>query len=269
MPTVKIDIDGVLVTEKPTFERSLAQPIDGAKKTLKELKALGYTIILETARGWAEYAMTVDQLMRYNFEYDLLLMGKPIADVTIDDRAIKFENWDQVRLDLLGKDDAYSLYNVRQATRSFLLTRRRSLVAVEIAPMKQDEMPFPECYVEPARYCEYHIAVGPGEGVKDFFDVWSYDPQPDTIIAVNVLEHMERVWEFPEHCKRVLKGHGIVQVLVPYNLRFHGPAPDLWRFTDTGLKHLMKGFECRDLRTYGPANKPYAIGAEFIIGKGQ
>ena len=86
---VVIDIDGFLLEEKSTFERALAKPLAGASELTKDLNENGYIIILWTARGWAEYAMTIEQLNNYNIRYDQLLMGKPAALVFADDRSVK------------------------------------------------------------------------------------------------------------------------------------------------------------------------------------
>ena len=41
--------------------------------------------------------MTVDWLKRYGIKYHQLIMGKPIGDIWIDDRAFQFEdNWDVI-----------------------------------------------------------------------------------------------------------------------------------------------------------------------------
>jgi len=37
--------------------------------------------------------MSKDWLDRHGFCYDQILMGKPVADVFIDDRAQRFEGW--------------------------------------------------------------------------------------------------------------------------------------------------------------------------------
>lgn len=87
--TIVIDIDGFLLEEKPTFERSLAKPLDGAIKLTRDLIKQGYFIILWTARGWAEYHMTANQLAQYGICYHSILMGKPAALVFADDRSVK------------------------------------------------------------------------------------------------------------------------------------------------------------------------------------
>jgi len=100
---IVIDIDGTICEEKPTFEKCLAKIKPGAKEFIKKLKLDGNFIILYTARSWSEYNMTKDWLSKNNISYDLLMCGKPTYDIWIDDRAIKFLNWDSLKTDLLGE----------------------------------------------------------------------------------------------------------------------------------------------------------------------
>lgn len=88
-----VDIDGVICTEEKTFERPLARPIDGAQEAIAALRKAGHTVVLYTGRGWPEYRATKAWLDQHGFEYDGIQMGKPIADIWIDDRAIRFTNW--------------------------------------------------------------------------------------------------------------------------------------------------------------------------------
>ena len=91
--TIMIDLDGVLATEERTFDRPCAKPLAGARAALQRIHDAGHTIIIYTARGWAEYLYTKEWLDQNGFVYDGLHMGKPIGDVWIDDRAIRHENW--------------------------------------------------------------------------------------------------------------------------------------------------------------------------------
>lgn len=93
--SIMVDLDGVVSTEERVFDRPLAKPIDGAREALQGLKDAGHTIVIYTARGWAEYNVTKHWLDRHGMAYDALLMGKPIAHVWIDDRAIPFRDWKQ------------------------------------------------------------------------------------------------------------------------------------------------------------------------------
>jgi uncharacterized HAD superfamily protein len=92
--TMLIDIDGTICTEEATFERPLAKPLAGARERLNRWYQEGHTIILWTARGWEQYRVTVKWLEEHGFRFHQLLMGKPIVDVFIDDRAYRFEGWD-------------------------------------------------------------------------------------------------------------------------------------------------------------------------------
>ena len=101
--SIMVDLDGVISTEERVFDRPLAQAIPGARAALTQLKQAGHTIVIYTARGWAEYNVTKDWLDRNEMPYDAIHMGKPIANVWIDDRAIHFKDWPQT-LDELRED---------------------------------------------------------------------------------------------------------------------------------------------------------------------
>lgn len=55
----------------------------------------GHVVVLWTARGWDEYKMTERWLSDHGFRYTQLLMGKPIGNLVIDDRAKRFVGWDR------------------------------------------------------------------------------------------------------------------------------------------------------------------------------
>ena len=91
-----IDIDGTICTEEKTYSRSLAKTLPGAIESVNKLYNDGHTIILYSARTWMEFEMTTDWLLKNGFKYHQLVLGKPIGDVWIDDRAMKFTNWDEI-----------------------------------------------------------------------------------------------------------------------------------------------------------------------------
>ncbi len=93
--TIMVDLDGVVCTEETTFERPLAQPIAGAKEALAQMRAAGHTVVIYTARGWAELKATKKWLDDHGMQYDAIHMGKPIAHIWIDDRAIQFTSWEE------------------------------------------------------------------------------------------------------------------------------------------------------------------------------
>ena len=88
-----IDIDGTICTEERAFERPLATPLPGAVEAIRMLKENDNTIIFWTGRGWEQYKVTKFWLDEHGFVYDQLLMGKPIVNYFIDDRARQFLSW--------------------------------------------------------------------------------------------------------------------------------------------------------------------------------
>lgn len=98
-----IDLDGTICTEEKTYSRSLAKPKEGAAENIGRLFEEGHIIIIYSARTWMEYEMTVEWLSKNNIKYHQLIMGKPIGDLWIDDRAISFENWENTMLKIQQK----------------------------------------------------------------------------------------------------------------------------------------------------------------------
>ncbi len=90
---VFVDMDGTICTELPPAQRPQAQPIEGALEAVNGMVAAGHTIVIWTGRGWHEYVQTKKWLDDHGFKYAQLLMGKPIANVIIDDRARQFVGW--------------------------------------------------------------------------------------------------------------------------------------------------------------------------------
>jgi hypothetical protein len=92
---ILIDIDGTICTEESPFDRPLARPLPGAVERVNSLKQAGHVVILWTGRGWDQYKITKHWLDEQGFLYDQILMGKPIANLIIDDRARQFVGWDK------------------------------------------------------------------------------------------------------------------------------------------------------------------------------
>lgn len=91
-----VDLDGTICTEERTNSRPMAKPIEKAICSINKLYDGGDTIIIYSARSWQEYEMTTNWLKDHSVKYHQLILGKPIGNVWIDDRAIRFDNWDNV-----------------------------------------------------------------------------------------------------------------------------------------------------------------------------
>ena len=94
--TVCFDLDGTLCTNTyGAYDE--AEPFPWAIERLNALAAAGHRIVVFTARGtatgidWAE--TTRGQLDRWGVRYDALQLGKPSADVYVDDRAVHTTAW--------------------------------------------------------------------------------------------------------------------------------------------------------------------------------
>jgi hypothetical protein len=268
-----VDLDGVLCTEERTFERPLAQPLAGSADAVRQLRAQGHTIVVYTARSWGEYRMTSDWLTRHGFEYDGLVMGKPVADVWVDDRAVRFEGWPATlqTLQRLAGERAGSAGARYPADEAVLRENRRVIFeflhwlaaqdlpepVVEVGPMVDGRgdpnsvlYRFPEYYVDTRalfvargrRYASLDIdpAVRP-DIVGDVADLERLVEAGTvgTLIMLSVLEHLPRVWEIPGKAARALRPGGWLCLQTPWNLRFHGPRPDCWRISDDGYHALF------------------------------
>lgn len=93
MSRIAIDIDGTVLTEEMEVNRGKAVPITGAIESINYLYEAGHTIIIYTARTYRELETTVEQLNKYNLKYHHLVVGKPVADVFVDDRAVAMTGW--------------------------------------------------------------------------------------------------------------------------------------------------------------------------------
>jgi len=90
------DIDGTLCTKTDgAYEE--AEPLPDRIAVVNSLHAAGHTIKLFTARGsttginWRD--VTERQLKEWSIRYHELIMGKPEADIFIDDKAFNSDQW--------------------------------------------------------------------------------------------------------------------------------------------------------------------------------
>lgn len=108
------------MTEQKTFcfdiDCTLCEPVEnvGEYRTVKPKKDMikfvndlfnnGHTIYLYTGRHTIQVVVTREWLKKYNVQYHHLFLGKPVADVYIDDLAIRYTNLDDVKKELKALD---------------------------------------------------------------------------------------------------------------------------------------------------------------------
>jgi capsule biosynthesis phosphatase len=113
---IVIDLDGTICPIKNENENySDLEPMPGSVERIQEFKRNGHYIIIMTARNMATQQanlgkvlknigkITLDWLDKYNIPYDEIHFGKPNAHLYIDDRALRFQNWQTIDNDLLDQ----------------------------------------------------------------------------------------------------------------------------------------------------------------------
>ncbi|MBC8110947.1 MAG: capsular biosynthesis protein [Verrucomicrobia bacterium] len=111
---IVIDLDGTICPIRQSHENYAdLLVLPGAVEKIKMLKAAGHYIIIQTARNMGTQQsnlgkvmknigkITLEWLEKNDIEYDEIYFGKPNADIYIDDRAFRFENWQQISTESL------------------------------------------------------------------------------------------------------------------------------------------------------------------------
>jgi SAM-dependent methyltransferase len=93
----------------------------------------------------------------------------------------------------------------------------------------------------------------------------------DCIFCTEVLEHTVQPFDAVAELRRLLRPGGHLILTVPFNLRIHGPLPDCWRFTEHGLRALLRNFTDLELEAVETPDRPlmpihYTVVAERPIG---
>ena len=105
-----LDLDGTInYTKTVDEEYKDVIPTKDVVETIQKLKADGHYIIISTARNMAHFSnnvgkitafqvpVIIEWLNRYEIPFDELFVQKPLADVYIDDKALKFkDNWKEI-----------------------------------------------------------------------------------------------------------------------------------------------------------------------------
>ena len=106
---IVIDLDGTICEIKvPGQSYEDVLPLPGAAAKIAEMRAQGHYVIIQTARNMATCEsnlgkvmkniglVTLEWLQKNSIEYDEIYFGKPNAHVYIDDRAFRYEGWEQI-----------------------------------------------------------------------------------------------------------------------------------------------------------------------------
>ena len=114
---IAVDLDGVILEyDKWKGIDHFGEPIPGAKESLQKLRNLGFKIIIYTTRvnkintkksfTQRDIIKLIEQkLKEYNIPFDEISTEKPLAKYYIDDRAIRFTNWEEVMDFIVGSEE--------------------------------------------------------------------------------------------------------------------------------------------------------------------
>lgn len=108
--TICIDFDGVIADYSKGFQGAdvFGDPLPGAAAAITKLKLDGWKVIIFTTRkatvGLENYlrfnGIPFDEINSNSDQPEGSNPGKPIADVYLDDRAVRFEDWQQAPADI-------------------------------------------------------------------------------------------------------------------------------------------------------------------------
>lgn len=108
--TLAIDFDEVIQSRKTAKQGAVfGQPIPGALEALADFIDAGCRVVIHScvAHTPAGYQAIEQWLEDHDADYHDITAVKPVADVYLDDKAIRFTDWDSATADinrLLGLD---------------------------------------------------------------------------------------------------------------------------------------------------------------------
>jgi len=92
-----IDIDGTICTKVPVGEYDKADPLPGAVEAMNHLREAGFRIFFYSSRHFIHWDVTTKWLRDNGFEYEGLILNKPLGMYYIDDKAIRFGgDWKEI-----------------------------------------------------------------------------------------------------------------------------------------------------------------------------
>lgn len=237
------DIDGTLCTNTHG-EYETAQPIPEMVAEINALHEEGHRILLFTARGtttgidWRE--LTAAQLDAWGVRYDELILGKPQADVYVDDRGVSTDEWKSRRV---SGDGASGSALGRGAYLDLTYSEERAPrgdYPALLARLLLDRV-----YRAPGRLLD--LGCGRGDALDAFadlgFETWGVDVSPrvrdlaprhrvevadvereslpvsagtfDAVFSKSVVEHMHRPMALLDAAFAALRPGGVAVVMTP------------------------------------------------------
>jgi SAM-dependent methyltransferase len=73
----------------------------------------------------------------------------------------------------------------------------------------------------------------------------------DAVFCSGVLEHVDDCHAAVRECRRILRPDGVFMVGVPFQQRLHRAPQDFWRFTEYGVRYLLRAFAAVEVVALG------------------
>ncbi len=116
-----------------------------------------------------------------------------------------------------------------------------------------------------SEHCEYTASdCFEHENIDVVCDIYALDQafesaSFDTILCLEVLEHLQKPQQAVDQIYSLLKPGGTLLLTTPFNYPIHTTeyTDDYWRFTASGLKQLLKAFSSTDIIPTGHPRFPY------------
>ena len=145
---------------------------------------------------------------------------------------------------------------------------REGMIVLDVAPERQGGIG----PMLPKGAALETLDIDPGSGASYATDLCAPDADLpvdrfDCIVCTEVLEHTLDPFAAVRTLRRMLKGDGRIFISTPFNFRIHGPLPDCWRFTEHGLRALMKDFVIEELVPLETPGRPLMPIQYTLIGR--
>ncbi len=122
--------------------------------------------------------------------------------------------------------------------------------------------PYRDYFKSASWYVTSEPTPGTCDLVLDIREMWLDGCSYDAIFCSGVLEHVDDCHAAVRECWRVLKTGGAFLVGVPFAQPLHRAPQDFWRFTEYGVRFLLRAFQIDDLRAIG--SDPKAPSAYWV-----
>ena len=77
------------------------------------------------------------------------------------------------------------------------------------------------------------------------------DASYDAVFCSGVLEHVDDCHGAVRECRRILRPGGLYLVGLPFQQRLHRVPQDFWRFTEFGIRYLLRDFDIEAIEAIG------------------